>query len=185
MIFVWHKLSYHIDWPNQLSANTGSSIPQLKTSTYSKPTDIHHYIPPSSCTPNLSSKSPDLLIAFINFSGYLQASGYDKTSIITFFTDMLKVSNRSVAFKIKEPDTSFKIPLVTKLHPALPNPNKIFDQFYSIIKDCPFSSTILPRESIMSAHRKLPPLSSILASNPFNILHVPASPKGFHQTPGC
>ena len=77
----------------------------------------------------------DLLLAFNNFSGYLEASGYDKASIISFFTDMLKVSNKSVAFKIKEPDGSFKIPLVTKLHPALPNPNKIFDQFYSIIND--------------------------------------------------
>ena len=37
----------------------------------------------------------------------------------------------------------------------------------------------------MYAHRKLPPLSSILASNPFNILHGPLSPKGFHQTPDC
>ena len=181
----------------------GSFIPQLKTTTYSKPTDIHHYIPPSSCTTNLSKRSPaiikgvahrlrltnmldsDLLLAFNNFSGYLEASGYDKVSIISFFTDMLKVSNKSVAFKIKEPDCSFKIPLVTKLHPALPNPNKIFDQFYSIINDCPFSSTIIPRVSILSAQRKLPPLSSILSSNPFNILQEPSSPKGFHQTAGC
>ena len=67
----------------------------------------------------------DLLVAFNNFSGYLEASGYDKTAIISFFTDMLKVSNKSVAFKTKEVDGSFKIPLLTKLHPALPN--KIFD----------------------------------------------------------
>ena len=39
----------------------GSSIPQIKTSTYSKPTDVHHYIHPSSCTPNLNRKSPAII----------------------------------------------------------------------------------------------------------------------------
>ena len=39
----------------------GSLLPQIKTTTYSKPTDVHHYISPSSCTPNLSSKSPAII----------------------------------------------------------------------------------------------------------------------------
>ena len=125
----------------------GSKIPQLKTTTYSKPTDVHHYIPPSSCTPNLTSKSPsiikgvahrlrlttmldvDLLDKLNTFSGYLEASGYDKRAIVIAFTDIMNVSNRTIAFKSKEPDTTFKVPLVTKLHPALPNLTKIFDQF--------------------------------------------------------
>ena len=181
----------------------GSSIPQIKTTTYSKPTDVHHYIHPSSCTPNLTKKSSaiikgvayrlrltnmldsDLLTSLNIFSGYLETSGYDKTTIITFFTNIMKVSNRSVAFKTKELDTSFTVPLVTKLHPALPNLSKIFDQFYPIIKDCPISSVIFPRESLLSAHRKLPSLSTILANNPFLAPNIPTSPKGFHQTPGC
>ena len=181
----------------------GSSVSQLKTTTYSKPTDVHHYIPPSSCTPNLSSKFPaiikgvahrlrltnmldaDLLVALNNFSGYLEASGYDKATIITFFTDIMKVSNRHLAFNIKEQDSRFKIALVTKLHPALPNLAKMIDQFYPIIKNCPASSIIFPRSSLISAHRKLPTLSNILVSNPFFIPQTPNSPRGFHQTPGC
>ena len=181
----------------------GSSIPQIKTSTYSKPTDVHHYIHPSSCTPNLTRKSPaiikgvahrlrltnmlddDLLVALNTYSGYLEASGYDKTTIITYCTDIMKVSNRSLAFNIKELDTSFKVPLVTKLHPAIPNISKMIDQYYPIIKSCPLSSVIFPRDSIFSAHRKLPSLSSILTSNPFSVPSIPTSPKGFHQTPGC
>ena len=123
----------------------GIIIPQIKTTTYSKPTDVHHYIPPSSCTPNLSKKSPaiikgvahrlrltnmlddDLLSKLNTFSGYLEASGYEKSTIIRHFSDILMVSNRDVAFKIKELDTSFKLALVTKLHPALPNIGNIFD----------------------------------------------------------
>ena len=39
----------------------GSILPQIKTITYSKPTDIHHYIEPSSCTPNLNERSPAII----------------------------------------------------------------------------------------------------------------------------
>ena len=39
----------------------GLNVFQLKTQTYAKPTDVHRYIPPSSCTPNLSSKSPSII----------------------------------------------------------------------------------------------------------------------------
>ena len=97
----------------------------------------------------------------------------------------MKVYNRSLAFNIKEPDTSFKVPLVTKLHPAIPNISKMIDQYYPIIKNCPLSTFIFPRDSIFSAYRKLPSLSSILASNPFSVPSIPTSPKGFHPTPGC
>ena len=143
------------------------------------------------CEPKVHQATPvptvktDLLLALNNFSGYLEASGYDKAATLTFFTDILKISNRTLAFKIKEPDTSFKVPLVTKLHPALPNLAKMIDQFYPVIKNCPLSSTIFPRDSLLTAHRKLPTLSNILASNPFQVPRTPTSPKGFHQTPGC
>ena len=42
MIFVWQKWSYHVDWPNQLSANTDilileeSNIPDLESVNESK-----------------------------------------------------------------------------------------------------------------------------------------------------
>ena len=144
----------------------GFIVPQLKTCTYSKPTDIHHYIEPNSCTPNLTKKSPaiikgvahrlrltntldaDLISSFNLFSGYLVASGYDKTTVIKYFSEILSVSNRSLAFKVKEADNSFKIALTTKLHPALPNIGTFFDRFYNFISACPVSSVIFPRTSL-------------------------------------
>ena len=181
----------------------GTFIPQLKTSTYSKPTDIHHYIDPSSCTPNLSNKSPaiikgvahrlritnmlnqDLLRSLNLFSGYLVASGYNKATVLRHFNDIMTVSNRSLVFKKKVPDNSFKIALVTKMHPALPNINKIIDKFYTVIRSCPLSSKVLPRESLISTNRKHANLSSILANNPFLIPTSPTLPKGFYRSPGC
>ena len=181
----------------------GTTIPQIKTVIYSKPTDVHHYINPNSCTPNLTRKSPaiikgvanrlcltnmlddDLVVALNTFGGYLEASGYDRSAIIRYFSEIQSLSNRSLAFRVKEPDNSFKVALVTRLHPALPNFNKINDKFYHVIGNCPVSSIIFPRESLISANRKLPPLSSTLASNPFFSPKPHTTPKGFYQTPGC
>ena len=171
----------------------GVKVPQLKTTTYSKLTDVHHYIEPSSCTPNLSSKSlaiikgvalrlritnildEDLLPALNLFSGYLVASGYDRSTILKHFTDILDVSNKALVFKEKPVDNSFKIAFVTDMHPGIPNVQKIFDRFYPIIESCPFSSRILPRKSLISTSRKIRNLSSILAGNPFQ-LPPPSTP---------
>ena len=187
----------------QLELENGVKVPQLKTTTYSKATDIHHYIEPKSCTPNLSNKSPaiikgvahrlrlttmldsDLLDVLNTYGGYLVASGYDRSCIIQSFTNILSVTNREIAFRNKVPDTEFKVALVTKHHPALPHLSQIIDEFYPIINNCPVSSTIFPKKSLISATRKLPTLSTILTANPFYSPSSPASPRGFHKTPGC
>jgi hypothetical protein len=127
----------------------------------------------------------DLLDSMNVFSGYLVSSGFDKATVIRHFTDILAVSNKSLVYRNKVPDTSFKIALVTKLHPALPNINKMFDRFYNVISACPISSIILPRQSLISTNRKLANLSSILANNPFAIPNTPTLPRGFFKTPGC
>ena len=181
----------------------GVTVPQLKTTTFSKSTDVHHYIEPTSCTPKLNKKSPaiikgvahrlrvtnmldeDLINTLNVFSGYLIASGYDKQSVLQYFGEVLSVSNRSLVFKKKQVDTSFKIALVTKMHPALPNVNKIFDRYYPIIQSCPVSSKILPRNSLIYANRKLRDLSSLLASNPFYSAPPPTTLKGFQRTTNC
>ena len=178
-------------------------IPQLKTVTYSKPTDVHHYIDPTSCTPNLNRKSlsiikgvahrlrvtnmldTDLLEALNVYSGYLIASGYDKITILKQFTDILGTTNRALAFRIKPEDLSFKIAFVTDMHPSLPNVQRIYDRFYPVIKSCPFSSKIFPRQSLISTCRKLRNLSSIVASNPFGIPQSPSTLRGFQKNVGC
>ena len=57
--------------------------------------------------------------------------------------------------------------------------------FFPLIRSCPISAKILPRDSLISSHRKLPDLSLLLAGNPFNCLPRPSLPKGFSRTPGC
>ena len=186
-----------------VETDEGFSISQLKTVTYSKPTDVHHYIEPTSCTPNLHRKSlsiikgvahrlrvtnmldDDLLSALNVFSGYLVASGYDKSTILKHFTDVLNISNRSLVFREKYVDPSFKIAFVTGMHPGLPNVQKLFDRFYPVISSCPFSSKVLPRDALISTSRKLPNLSSILAGNPFKVSQPSSLLKGFQKVQNC
>ena len=180
----------------------GTVVYQLKTQTYSKPTDIHKYIHPASCTPNLSSKSPaiikgvahrlrltntkdeDLLAALGHYSGYLEASGYERKSILVHFSSILKTSNTDLVLSSKLADCSFKCPLVTKMHPALPDIRAVMKKYSHVISSCPLSSKISPDGSIFPAYRKLPSLSTILLQNPFS---SPSSSKpfGFFPTPNC
>ena len=188
---------------NEVMTEDGFSIQQLKTTTYSKATDVHHYIEPTSCTPNLNSKSlaiikgvahrlritnmldKDLISSLNSFSGYLIASGYDKVTILKHFTEILKTSNRDLVFREKSVDTSFKVALVTDMHPGLPNIKKLFDRFYPMIESCPLSKKILPKKSLISTSRKLPNLSSILAANPFGMPQTQSTLRGFQRTAGC
>lgn len=127
----------------------------------------------------------DLLQSLNVFSGYLIASGYDKVTVLKHFGDIRAVSNRDLVFKKKQTDTSFKVALVTKMHPALPNMNKIFDRYYSLIQSCPVSRKVLPRNSLIFANRKLPTLSSLLASNPFTCVPAATMLKGFQRKNSC
>ena len=126
----------------------------------------------------------DLRAAMSRFGGYLIASGYDENSIRMHFDEILQVSNRTLAFRKKNEDFSFKIALVTTMHPSLPRINKVLDKYYGLIKNSSVDSKILPRECLIAASRKLKPLSAIVTKNPFSN-YTENTPSGFQQTPGC
>ena len=175
-----------------LTKDSGITVQQLKTQTYSKPTDIHKYIPPSSCTPNLSVRSPaiikgvahrlrmtntedgDLLTALNNYSGYIEASGYDRKAIMKHFHSIMDTSNQALVSTVKVQDSSFKCPLVVKMHPALPDIRDVMRKFLPTLSRCPLASKVFPGGSIFLAYRKLPPLSTNLLMTPFS----PSIPMG-------
>ena len=104
---------------HSLTKDSGITVQQLKNQSYSKPEDIHKYIPPSSCTPNLSVRSPaiikgvahrlrmtntddgDLLTALNNYSGYLEASGYDRKAIMKHFHSIMDTSNKALVSRYR------------------------------------------------------------------------------------
>ena len=61
----------------------------------------------------------------------------------------------------------------------------MFYCYYPIIKSCPVSAKVFPRECFIAANRKLPNLSALLAANPFNVVPQSSTPKGFYKSMGC
>ena len=115
----------------------GLSIWQFQVSSYSKPTDCHAYLSPSSCSsPHLTklgislaktvgmrlraihTNDYDLLASLNEYSGYMVARGYEEDSIKFHLSAM---ANRSRTMVLKEeyrPPPQFSVPFVSTLHPA-------------------------------------------------------------------
>ena len=163
--FLYCMVSLH-----SLTKDSGIIVQQLKTQTYSKPTDIHKYIPPSSCTPNLSVRSPaiikgvahrlrmtntedgDLLTALNNYSGYLEASGYDRKAIMKHFHSIMDTSNQALVSTVKVQDSSFKCSLVVKMHPALPDIRDVMRKFLPTLSRCPLASSQMEPSSQLTGN---------------------------------
>ena len=106
-----------------------------------------------------NTEDGDLLTALNNYSGYLEASGYDRKAIMKHFHSIMDTSNKTLVSTVKVQDTSFKCPVVVKLHPALPDIRDVMRKFLPTLSRCPLASKVFPDGSIFPAYRKLPFLS--------------------------
>ena len=96
----------------------------------------------------------------------------------------MQTSNKDLVQSSKVPDCSFKCPLVTKMHPALPDLRAVIKKYSHVISSCPLSTKVFPDGSIFPAFRKLPPLSTILLKDPFAFPSV-SKPFGFYPSDNC
>ena len=118
------------------------------------------------------------------YSGFLEASGYDRGSIVKHFNNIRDTSNETLVSSSKQTDSSFKCPLVIQMHPALPDLRAIIIKYQAILKTCPLASIIFPVGTFFPAYRKLKSLSTILLKNPFS-QSVFTQQNGFFPSPGC
>ena len=110
---------------------------QFQTSNFSKPTDVHAYLHPSSCSsPHLNAKGiavsktvgtrlrtihsndQELLLDLNRFAGYLISRGYQEHSVRRHLSDMANRSRSMLLTGQYRKQDEFVLPLVTKLHPA-------------------------------------------------------------------
>ena len=163
---------------------------QFQVKSFSKATDCHSYLAPSSCSaPHLNSKGVSLaktvgtrlrtlhtndhaLLNDLNlFSGYMIARGYQETSIKYHLASM---ANRSRSLLLQgqyQKHRSFVLPLVTILHPSitvLTNLAKRSLQEATIMD--PALQFIIPKTSLVVAYKKLPSLQLLLCRNDQNSL---------------
>ena len=179
---------------------------QFTMSAFSKPTDAHAYLSPSSCTaPHLNeegisvaktvgarlrsihSSDQDLLNSLNLYSGYLVARGYQDTSIKFHLASMANRDRMSMLSGQFKPKPKLTVPLVINLHPAITCLSTMVSTHLSVAcKADPILNVLIPPKSLVVAYRKLPNLMRLLCSPDQNKFISPPSPPvtGYVNT-GC
>ena len=180
---------------------------QFSMSAYSKPTDVHAYLSPLSCTaPHLNeegisvaktvgvrlrsihSNDQDLLQSLNLYSGYLIARGYQEKSIKFHLASMANRDRIGVLSGQYKPKPRLTVPLVTNLHPAITCLSSMVpDSFSTALKSDPLLNIIIPPSSLIVSYRKLPNISRILCSPDQNkyLLNPPQHPATGYLDTGC
>ena len=163
---------------------------QFSAKSFSKSTDCHAYLSPLSCTaPHLDSRGvsvaktvgtrlrtihssdEDLLTSLNLYSGYLIARGYDEESIKYHLANMANRSRISLINGDFGKSSSFILPLVTQLHPAITVLSKVTKKaIQDASKVDPILQYIIPSSSLVVAYKKLPNLQLLLCKNDQNSL---------------
>ena len=153
----------------------------ISTDMFSKPTDGHLYLLPSSSHPkhNVSSipysialrikricSTPEFLNSRLQeYKAYLVARGYDPQMVQEQF-DRANKQERSILLKPQKKNTSRrKCPLVLDFNPALPNINSIIRNNIHVLYSSPHMKELFPEKSIFTAYRKCKSLKDMLMSS--------------------
>ena len=198
-------LDVSISW-KQVSKN-GVLLWQFQTATYSKPTDVHAYLHPTSCTsPHLNSKgisvvktvgtrlrtihsNDQALLSDLNvFSGYLIARGYKEDSVKQYLANMANRAREMLISGEYRRDDKYVMPLVTSHHPATTILTSVVKKaFDSASLMDPALRFVIPTSSVVVAYKRLPNLQLLLCKNDQNSLVSPPqhpANKGYQDT-GC
>ena len=162
-------------------------------SAYSKPTDAHSYLSPTSCTsPHLTeegisvsktvgvrlrsihSNDQELLSSLNLYSGFLIARGYQEKSVKYYLASMANRDRVGVLNGMYKPKPKLTVPLVTDLHPAITTlSDTMSTTFSSALKADPILNILIPPTSLLVSYRKLPNLKRLLCSPDQNKLAIP------------
>ena len=180
---------------------------QFKMTESSKPTDVHAYLAPSSCSaPHLTSEGvsvaktvgvrlralhtndSDLLNSLNRYCGYLLARGYQETSVKFHLSAMANRDRGGVLRGLYKQGARLTVPLVTDLHPAITMASSTLgDTLGAAVRRDSLLNALLPNNSLLVAYRRLPNLSRLLCGPDQNkFLNMPprSSPTG-HINTGC
>ena len=153
----------------EASRKNGLFIWQFIVQSYSKPTDVHAYLAPSSCTsPHLNTKgvalaktvgtrlrtihtNDELLLEDLNrFAGFIIARGYDANSVKYHLAAMANRSREELLNGVKNSARDFVIPLVSTLHPAITVLTKLTKQEFKGAADLdPVLPFIIPNSALL------------------------------------
>ena len=150
----------------------------IQTDVYSKPTDSHLYLPPSSAHPRHVFKAIPFGVAsrlrrncsedaFLTkrleeYKGYLVDQGYPKDLVSNGFSKAAKIP-RTDLLKPKTKDSKQIFPFVLTFNPNLPSINRVISKHFHLLQSSPKLNELFPPNSIISSFRRPKNLKEILA----------------------
>ena len=154
----------------------------IKTDVYSKPTDSHLYLPPSSSHPRHVFKAIPFGVAlrlrrncsednFLSkrceeYKGYLVNQGYSVNLVDNQFAKALIIPRKEL-LKQKVRTSKKIFPLVTTFNPLLPDLNYIIKKHLHFLESNPKLKELFPKNSIIPSYRRSKSLKEILAPSKF------------------
>jgi hypothetical protein len=165
---------------------------RIETDVYSKPTDSHLYLPPSSSHPYSCINSIPYSVAlrikrncsnnvFLEnrtneYKGYLIKQGYNSKIVNNQFDKVLSLDRSSLLKVKKKPKFSNVIPLVTDFNTNLPNISNILKRNLHILESTDLLKNIFGGKRIVTAYRRPKNLKEILAPSKLRDSDVENSP---------
>ena len=154
----------------------------IRTDVYSKPTDSHLYLPPSSCHPRHVFKAIPFGVAtrlkrncsdetFLakrtaEYKGYLLNQGYPSNLVNDQFSKASAIS-RNDLLRTRGKEAKKLFPFVITFNPNLPNVGNIIRKHLVILQSNPKLKELFPRGSVIPAFRRSKNLKELLAPSRF------------------
>ena len=150
----------------------------IQTDVYSKPTDSHLYLPPSSAHPKHVFKAIPFGVAlrlrrnwsedrFLNkrleeYKGYLVDQGYPEELVSREFSRVVNIPRNNL-LQAKVRDSKEIFPFVLTYDPNLPSINGLIKKHFHLLLSSPKLKELFPPNSIISSFRRSKNLKEILA----------------------
>ena len=158
---------------------------KLETSLYSKPSDTHAYLPPSSCHPyhvcknnpsqiawrirKISSEDSEYGIARDKFSNFLKDRGYSDDIIEESFCKF-DSADRATLYQPKSNEQSKKkcFPLVSEFNPHLPAIPPVLSKYKYLLELDPVVRAAIPSGSIFASYKQPSSILDMLVHSKFS-----------------
>ena len=141
----------------------------ISTDLFSKPTDSHRYLRPTSSHPKhifrsivhsgalrirrICSEDTSFQQRLSDFSNHLLSSGYTSSFIDPILKNVAKKERKGLLIQSHKCSSSNRIPFVTTYHPHMPKIKSFHDRHNTILTESDRMSKVLPKPPIIALKR--------------------------------
>ena len=171
----------------------------IQTRLYSKCSDTHAYLPPSSCHPyhvcannpkqiarrvkKLSSEDKQYQEAREKYQEHLTNRGYSKSVVDDAFAEFDNKDRVELYAKKESQQKKRCFPLVTEFNPHLPSVAPILNKHKHLLAEDPIVKSFIPPESVFASYTQPKSIHNLLISSKFTSAVADTTPPSEEQ--GC